>query len=110
MELSTIVRALKMWRHYLLGRIFVLIIDHSGLSYLFDQEKLNLRQARWMVLLSEFDFEIKHIKGKENYVANALIRSMKVVHLEGVSISESNIKERVKSEQEINAFFHTMTS
>jgi hypothetical protein len=35
---------------------------------MFDQPKLNARQARWMDLLSEFDFEIKHIKGKENRV------------------------------------------
>jgi hypothetical protein len=64
LELDAMVHALKMWRNYLLGRIFVLMIDHCGLRYLFDQPKLNARQARWMDLLSEFDFEIKHIKGK----------------------------------------------
>jgi hypothetical protein len=53
-----------MWRHYLLGRRFVLMTDHSGMRYLFDQPKLNARKARWMALISEFDFEIKHIKGK----------------------------------------------
>jgi hypothetical protein len=84
-ELASIVHALKMWRHYLLGRIFVLMTDHSGLRYLFDQPKLNVRQARWMALLSEFDFEIKHIKGKENRVVDALSRSMKVIHLAVVS-------------------------
>ena len=57
-ELASIVHTLKMWRHYLLGRIFVLMIDHCGLRHLFDQPKLNARQARWMALLSEFDFEI----------------------------------------------------
>jgi hypothetical protein len=31
LELAAIVHALKMWRHYLLGRKFVLMIDHSGL-------------------------------------------------------------------------------
>ena len=36
MELATIVHALKMWRHYLMGRIFELRIDHCGLKYLFD--------------------------------------------------------------------------
>ena len=96
LELATIVHALKMWRHYLLGRICVLMIDHSGLRYLFDQPKLNVRQARWMALLSEFDFEIKHIKGKENRVVDSLSRSMKVVHLAAISIDESDIKERVK--------------
>ena len=65
LELTAIVHALKMWRHYLLGRKFVLMTYHCGLRYLFDQPKLNARQARWMALLSEFDFEIKHIKGKE---------------------------------------------
>jgi hypothetical protein len=72
------------------------MIDHSGLRYLFDQPQLNVRQARWMDLLSEFDFEIKHIKGKENRVAYDLSISMKVVHLEAIRASESEIKERVK--------------
>jgi hypothetical protein len=88
MELDAIVHALKMWRNYLLGRIFVLMTDHSGLRYLFNQPKLNVRQARWMYLLSEFDFEIKHIKGKKNRVDDSLSRSMKVVHLATVSASE----------------------
>ena len=64
LELDSIVHALKMWRHYLLGRRFVLMTDHSGLRYLFDQPKINASKSRWMDLLSEFDFEIKHIKGK----------------------------------------------
>jgi hypothetical protein len=89
LELASIVHALKMWRHYLLGRRFVLMTDHCGLRHLFDQPKLNARQARWMALLSEFDFEIKHIKGKENRVADALSRSMKMIHLAAVSTYET---------------------
>jgi hypothetical protein len=92
LELAPIVHALKMWRHYLLGRKFVLMTDHYGLRYLFDKPKLNARQARWMNLLSEFDFEIKHIKGKENRVANALSRSMRTIHLAAVSTCEKDIK------------------
>jgi hypothetical protein len=110
MELDAIVHSLKMWRHYLLGRIDVLMIDHSGLRYFFDQRKLNVRQARWMDLLSEFDFEIKHIKGMKNRVVDALSISMKVVHLESVSDNELNIRERVKSAQETYVFFKTVTS
>jgi len=44
------------------------MIDHSGLRYLFDQPNLNARQARRLATISEFDFEIKYIKGKENRV------------------------------------------
>jgi hypothetical protein len=64
LELASILHDLKMWRDYLLGKRLVLMTNHSGLRYLFDQPKINARQARWMALLSEFDFEIKHIKGK----------------------------------------------
>jgi hypothetical protein len=108
MELDTIVHDLKMWRHCLLGIRFVIMTGHSGLRYLFDKPKLNVRQDRWMALLSEFDFEIKHINGKENMVVDALSRSMKVVHLAAVSANKSYIKERVKTTQETYAFFKTV--
>jgi hypothetical protein len=110
LELAAIVHALKMWRHYLLGRKFVLMTDHYGLRYLFDQPNLNARQARWMALLSKFDFEIKHIKGKENRVADALSRSMKTIHLAAVSSYETDVKERVRNAQETDTFFQTVTS
>jgi hypothetical protein len=104
LELAAIVHALKMWRHYLLGRKFVLMTDHCGLRYLFDQPKLNARQAKWMSLLSEFDFEIKHIKGKENRVADALSRSMRTIHLAAVSTFETDVKNKVKEAQETYPF------
>jgi hypothetical protein len=109
LELAAIVHALKMWRHYLLGRKFVLMTDHRGLRYLFDQPKLNARQARWMGLLSEFDFEIKHIKGKENRVVDALNRSMKTIHLAAMSTYETDVKNRVKNAQETDPFIQTVT-
>jgi hypothetical protein len=104
LELVAIVHALKMWRHYLLGRKFVLMTDHCGLQYMFDQPKLNARQARWMALLSEFDFEIKHIKGKENRVADALSKSMKTIHLAAVSTCETDVMERIRNAQETDPF------
>jgi hypothetical protein len=51
LELAAIVHALKMWRHYLLGRKFVLMIEHCGLRHMFDQPKINVRQARWIPFL-----------------------------------------------------------
>ena len=54
-----------------MGRRFELRTDQCGLKYLFDQPTLNARQARWLEFLCEFNFEIKHIKGKENKVADA---------------------------------------
>jgi hypothetical protein len=77
---------------------------------MFDQPKLNARQARWMALLSEFDFEIKHIKGKENRVVDTLSRSMKTIHLAAISTCEMDVKERVRNAQDTDTFFKTVTS
>ena len=55
-----------------MGRRFKLRTGHNGLKYLFDHPTLNARQSRWLEFLCEYDFDIKHIKGKENKVANAL--------------------------------------
>jgi hypothetical protein len=62
-----------------------------------------------MALLSEFDFEIKHIKGKENRVADAHSRSMKTIHLAAVRTYETDVKERIKNAQETNPFTQTLT-
>jgi hypothetical protein len=110
LELAAIVHDLKMWRHSLMGRRFILMTDHCGLRHLFDQPKLNVRQSRWMAILSEFDFEIKHIKGKENRVVDALSRSVKMIHLAVVSTCEMDVRERVRNSQETYAFFKTVTS
>ena len=75
LELDAIIHALKMWCHHLMGKILLLMSDNISLNYLFDQKNLNVRQDRWLAFLSEYDFEIKHIKGKENKVVDALSRN-----------------------------------
>jgi hypothetical protein len=72
LELLAIVYALKVWRHYLVGRKFEIKMDHCGLQHIFMQINLNTQQRRWSELLSEYDFEITYIKGTVNRVADAL--------------------------------------
>lgn len=76
LELETIIHALNMWRHYLLGRRFALMSDHNGLRYPFDQPNLNAMKYRWLGNLNEFDFETRYIKGKENMVVDDLSRKV----------------------------------
>ena len=52
-----------------------------SLKYLFDQPSLNARKARRMEFLCEFDFEIKHVKGKENKVVDTLSKKNHVATL-----------------------------
>jgi hypothetical protein len=61
LELEAIVHALKMWKHYLMGKRFALRTYHNGLKYLFGQPTLNAKQSRWLDFLSEYDFDIKHM-------------------------------------------------
>jgi hypothetical protein len=92
LELVAIVHALKMWRHYLMGKRFELRTDHSGLKYLFEQPTLNARKTRWLEFLSEYDFDIKHIKGKENKVVDALSRRIHLMHATTISMHQSYLK------------------
>jgi hypothetical protein len=50
-----------------------------------------------MALISECEFEIKHIKGKENRVAYALSRSVHTIHLVTASVGESDIKQIIRA-------------
>ena len=52
--------------------------DNISLKYLFDQQNLKIRQARWLAFLSKYDFKIKHTKGKENKVVDGLSRNARM--------------------------------
>jgi hypothetical protein len=93
LKLAAIVHALRKWRHYLMGKRFELRTDHNGLRYLFDQPTLNARQSRWLEFLSEYDFDINHIKGKENKVVDALSRRVHELHATEISMYQSDLKD-----------------
>jgi hypothetical protein len=95
LELAAIVHNLRMCRHYLMGKKFELRTYHIGLKYLFEQPTLNARKTRWLEFLSEYDFDIKHIKGKENKVSNALSRRVHIMHATAVNMHQSDLKSRI---------------
>ena len=78
-----------------MGRRFELRTDHCGMKYLFDQPALNSRKARWLEFLCEIDFEIKHIKGKENKVVDALSRKVQEMHVASLSIFQSDLRQQI---------------
>lgn len=54
--------------------------DHNNLTSYFKQSDLNTRQARSNVFLSEFNFDIEHVKGKEKCVTDALSRKLHCIY------------------------------
>ena len=72
LELAAVVHALKIWRHYLIGKKTEIYTDHKSLKYIFTQQDLNLWQHRWLELIKDYDLNINYHPGKANVVADAL--------------------------------------
>nr|GEU67107.1 putative reverse transcriptase domain-containing protein [Tanacetum cinerariifolium] len=81
LELGLVVFALKLWRHYLYGTRCTVFTDHKSLQHILDQKDLNMRQRRWLELLSDYDCDIRYHPGKANVVADALSRKERDVPL-----------------------------
>jgi hypothetical protein len=75
-ELLAIVEALRAWRCYLYGSVhsIEILTDHHSLQYINTQPNLSARQCRWVELLQDYTFKIRHIQGEKNVVADALSR------------------------------------
>ncbi|KAJ8763895.1 hypothetical protein K2173_003677 [Erythroxylum novogranatense] len=73
-ELLAVVFALEKFRPYLLGTKVIIYTDHAALKYLFTKKEAKPRLIRWILLLQEFEIEIRDKKGSENVVADHLSR------------------------------------
>ncbi|GJY25584.1 putative reverse transcriptase domain-containing protein [Tanacetum coccineum] len=72
LELGAVVFALKLWRHYLYGTMCTVYTDYKSLHHILDKKELNMRQCRWLELLSYYDCKIRYHPGKANVVVDAL--------------------------------------
>jgi hypothetical protein len=75
-EMLAIIQGLEEWRHYLEGARHPVEIwtDHKNLEYFRVSQKLNCRQARWLLYLSRFDFTLHHKPGRSMGKPDALSR------------------------------------
>jgi len=115
-----VIRCLEAWRHYLEGAKlkFEIWTDYKNLQYFMTSQKLNCRQARWALYLSQFNFMLKHIPGKSMGKADGLSRrpdwqegverdneDQKLIKLEWIRrvemlMEEENLRERIRKVQE----------
>jgi hypothetical protein len=73
-KLYALVHVLETWQHYLWPKEFAIHSKHESLKHIKGQAKLNKCHAKWVEFIETFYYIIKHKKGKENVIADALSR------------------------------------
>lgn len=99
-EALAVLTALEHWRCYLdNGMKFIVYTDHSALKWFLNLSNPTGRLARWGVRLSAFNFEIKHRRGVDNVIPDALSRSCKIS-----AINSNNILLNTNDQWYLNIF------
>ncbi|CAA7392252.1 unnamed protein product [Spirodela intermedia] len=92
-ELLAVVFSLERFRSYILGAKIIIYTNHAALKYLLNKKDAKPRLLRWILLLQEFDLEIKDKKCFENVVADHLSR------LSDTGINAAPLQDAFQDEQ-----------
>ncbi|KAI5335295.1 hypothetical protein L3X38_025428 [Prunus dulcis] len=108
-ELLAVVFALEKFRSYLVGSKVIVYSDHAALRFLLTKKDAMPRLIRWILLLQEFDLEIRDKKGSENVVVDHLSRLVDENHGDGqiFPLNESFLDEQLFVIQDKEPWFGT---
>ncbi|GJU69944.1 putative reverse transcriptase domain-containing protein [Tanacetum coccineum] len=85
------------------GRKCTVFTDHKSLQHILDQKELNMRQRRWLKLLSDYDCEIRYHPGKANVILEARTEARKPENLKSEDVGGmliENSKDPAKPRKE----------
>lgn len=100
-ELLAVVKSIEYFRHYMIGKPFILRTDHKAIEYLWSCKKEKSRIMRWALKLQDYSFKIQYIKG-ENNPADGLSRQInsltikKKSNTNKINLTNSSSKEKMK--------------
>nr|GEV02592.1 putative reverse transcriptase domain-containing protein [Tanacetum cinerariifolium] len=111
LELRAVVFALKMWRHYFYETKCVVFTDHKSLQHILNQKELNMRQRKWLELLSDYDYKICYHPGKANVVEDALSRKErnKPLRVRALVLTIEIAKKRSGTHLDMSTAYHPQT-
>ena len=87
-ELLAIVWALHKFRSYLLGKKFTIYTDHRALTFLLRQKDINAMVMRWFEVILEFNFDIVHLPGIKNDLADTLSRLNEAISFNSLTVAQ----------------------
>ncbi|GKT28690.1 hypothetical protein ADUPG1_000812, partial [Aduncisulcus paluster] len=103
-EAYAVITAVLKCESYLRGRRFLLRTDHRNLVYI--QKTPNAKLTRWRLRLEEFEFDIEHVPGKDNIIADVLSRAHCPQNLFSLDVLEEELSEsfikKIKDAQEMH--------
>ncbi|GJS79199.1 putative reverse transcriptase domain-containing protein [Tanacetum coccineum] len=110
LELGAVAFALKIWRHYMYETKCTVFTDHKILQHILNKKEFNMKQRRWLELLSDYDCEIRYHPGKANVVANALskkerdqpLRVRALVMTIGLGLPKQNLNAQTEAQKPKN--------
>lgn len=93
-EILALVWGIKKFRHYLIGKRFIVETDHNPIKYLQTFKDSHNRRSRWLMSLMEYSFEIRYIPGSRNVVADGLSRSL--ANVEEIDLNYKVLLEKLR--------------